>query len=1525
MQEIDRSTEKDPCPLYLPCHLGKLFLHAYVDAGNTFACVISERLMKQLQLKEEDLEPLNHVAVGTADENTKLKLKGQLKTSLTLRPSGTNLKFKIRPVVVQDLAMDLNLSGPFLTKNRIVQDHGIGVLDYKGILMSLRTFQDKEEDQKKRLITVLEEDREGESLPTSSGCDQEEWTRESLPRQPFDVDDSQHHEFRVYLDEDVKLPPFSQQVASIRVPQMEQHPNDCYDPVEAILTGDSSHQPEGLLFATNAVIKLDSNSQGRTTIMNLSPKPLFIPEGTRYGTLSLKPLPSANSTTQAEGDLQSGTSLNQAEKIQYMIKQLSLEDSPYLDTPPKVYQAAKFLTSYWDIFSHDGTFGKTNLVKHQILTPDTLPIKCRYRPINPSMENTLKEQLEEWTRHSVIEPSVSPWNFALVPVPKKNGKIRWCVDYRRLNDVTVKDAYPLPHIEDNLARLSKSTIFSALDGSGAFHVVELEEDAKPKTAFATPWGSFQFRRMPFGLCNGPATYSRLIAMALAQVPTEVALPYLDDIIVHSSDLASHYKALTQVFEAHRTHGLRLQLSKCHVFQDTINYLGHTISSLGIQPMKEYTAAVSDWPPPTNIKELRVFLGKTNYYRRFIPNYSAEALPLTQALKGSPDGPLTMTPEMTSAFEKLKSALVSSPILAYPRFDSPEPFILDTDWSLENRAIGATLSQVQDGEERVICFGAKKLSPSQQNYPPLKGELMAVIHFIRYFRYYLQYRPFVLRTDHQALKWINTLEAPTGMISRWLQTLCNYQFTVQHRSGKKHANADALSRAPHLLEIEDSEEDDESVHFIAPTVASTTLPNYTWEEEENAEDSQETNLTDLVGDSLPRITNPTLASSPTEAKKRLLQWSADTQQDPLLSEVRMWIREGRNPTEQELRTLPVTAQFYLDLLPHLRLNRQQQLVYHDHSGPISRARICVPEQRQEAFTRSWHEGLGHRGRDITLHALTRISVFPHMRKLVDYVIQTCPTCQKKKNRQPDQRHTLHNISSGYPFQKICIDFVGKLTPSKKGNCYILTVEDTFTRWIEAFPLAAATAENAMNLLRTEIFPRYGIPEIIHSDRGAQFTGSHFKEVAEDIGFLLTTTPAYNPKSNMVERVHKDLKMVLRAMMIETDKDWEELLPDALFALRTVRNGTTQLSPFEALFGHCPSIPIECLCPPPQTSVQARRYIIAQCHQYARRNMKEAIQRQRRRYMAKKLSYKPGDLVWLYSPVVNSSKGKKFSLFWTGPWKVEQRINPVLYEISFTAENPNETKVLQVSIDRIKPYVQTHEGRVHNPTESHQLTMSQDPAAEEIPLVERQEDQPHHLLDDWDQDDWNDIVITEPPSSPAPGSRPPPSPKTPPTGPMILPPSPLATSTPRYQQPLNLPSGAGALRRSARLAAKPRVYYSPTKYGYAPDTSDQADYPHGPMGRRFVSTEETRHHPYNTIQVQVPEEREEIQDFIVVSEDTKPTEPDYHPISDESAPPLVDSTDPSSINLTNQDTLAWDHFDLRDDPNFGELFSPEDDPR
>jgi hypothetical protein len=446
------------------------------------------------------------------------------------------------------------------------------------------------------------------------------------------------------------------------------------------------------------------------------------------------------------------------------------------------------VTEYQDTFvGPDGKVGTTNLVQHTIDTGEAKPIRQPVRRFGFADRDIEDTELEKLLAEGKIIPSRSPWASPIVLVKKKDGSTRLCCDYRRLNDVTVKDAYPLPRIQDALASLSGSTWFSTMDCAQGYWQIGMAPEDRHKTAICTHKGLFEWTVMSFGLCNAPSTFERAIEAILGDIIWSKCLVYLDDIISLGATWEDQLGNLRAVLDRLRSAGLKLKPSKCCFFTQRVNYLGHVVTDKGVAPDPAKVEAITKWHAPTNIKELRGFLGTTGYYRSFIRDYSDKAAPLTEMLK---KGVIySWTPDRQKPFCTLKNALVSQPIHSYPT--RKDPFILDCDAS--NFALGSVLSQVQDGREKVIAYCSKNLNECQRHYCTTKRELYAIKYSVQYFKPYLKGRPFLIRTDHSALVWLKNYREGDDTMTRWNYELQGYDYKIEHRVGTLHGNADGLSR------------------------------------------------------------------------------------------------------------------------------------------------------------------------------------------------------------------------------------------------------------------------------------------------------------------------------------------------------------------------------------------------------------------------------------------------------------------------------------------------------------------------------------------------------------------------------------------------------------------------------------------------------------------------------------------------------------------------------------------------------------
>lgn len=450
----------------------------------------------------------------------------------------------------------------------------------------------------------------------------------------------------------------------------------------------------------------------------------------------------------------------------------------------------KLLSDYQDVFSQgDHDIGRTNKVTHGIHTTCPAPIRQRPRRSPIGQREEVEKQIQDMLDRGIIKPSASPWSSPVVLVSKKDGSKRFCVDYRALNKHTVKDSFPLPRIDESLDYLAGAKYFCTLDLAAGYWQVPLDEDAKLKSAFVVPGGLFQFEVMPFGLCNAPSTFERLMEAIFRGLQWKTLLIYLDDVIVFGSTVEEVIERLEAVLVRLRDAKLKLKPKKCHLFQTEVLYLGHVVSSNGISTDPAKTDSVRNWPTPTNPTDIRSFLGLASYYRRFVKKFSDVVKPLTALTQKNQ--PFVWTPECETAFQTMKERLTTSPILAYPQIGVP--FVLDTDAS--NYGIGAVLSQEKEGKEVVVAYASRTLSKVEQNYCVTRRELLAIVVFLKHFRHYLYGHDVLVRTDHGALRWLMNFKNPEGQVARWLEVISQYRLTLEHRPGRVHSNADGLSRRP----------------------------------------------------------------------------------------------------------------------------------------------------------------------------------------------------------------------------------------------------------------------------------------------------------------------------------------------------------------------------------------------------------------------------------------------------------------------------------------------------------------------------------------------------------------------------------------------------------------------------------------------------------------------------------------------------------------------------------------------------------
>ena len=457
---------------------------------------------------------------------------------------------------------------------------------------------------------------------------------------------------------------------------------------------------------------------------------------------------------------------------------------------------ASVLNEYDDlIMKNKSDIGRCKIAKHRIeLEPEAIPHREGARRMSPDKAAKANQEVQNLLALGLIQPSYSPWASGIVMVKKKSGELRFCCDFRPLNDVTVKDAFPLPRIDESLSRIANAKIFTSIDLAWAFWQIPLKKRDRRKTAFACELGLFEWRRMPFGLCNASATFQRSITRALQKIQQRhgsVVMAYIDDIVIATETIEDHLERIREVFECLREAGFKMRAEKCDFMRTETKYLGRVVSAEGIKPDLAAVSKIQEWMPPRNKEELQSFLGFANYYRDFIPFHAAKVQPMQELLRKNQH--FYWKEKHQEAFDSVKQALADATALAAPNEEGR--FVLDTDASAV--AIAGILHQEQEynGKTilRPIVYGSKSLTRTQMNYGAPKLEMYAVFYFIKKFHSYLAGREFTLRVDNQALSWLKTYSMDQAMIGRWIARLDQYHFKTIHRPRTQHRNADGLSK------------------------------------------------------------------------------------------------------------------------------------------------------------------------------------------------------------------------------------------------------------------------------------------------------------------------------------------------------------------------------------------------------------------------------------------------------------------------------------------------------------------------------------------------------------------------------------------------------------------------------------------------------------------------------------------------------------------------------------------------------------
>ena len=684
-------------------------------------------------------------------------------------------------------------------------------------------------------------------------------------------------------------------------------------------------------------------------------------------------------------------------------------------TPDNQMRLRQLLIEFQDVFSKgDHDLGCFTDFKFGIDTEDAPPVKHKLRRTPLGFEKEEEAHLNKMLDSGIIRKSTSNWASSPVLVRKKDGSVRYCLDYRDLNAKTVKDRWPLPSISSCLDTLQGNAWFSSLDLAAGYWQFLIEDKDIPKTAFLTKFGLFEHVRMAFGLTNAPSFCQRAVELVLRGMTWKEIIAYLDDVMVLGSSIENHLENLRKVFLRFRKHNLKLKPKKCHLFQQKVPFLGRLVSKDGVEVDPEKVSAVKRYPIPKNNKDVERFLGFANYHRDFISNF-AERTAILYQLTGM--AAFEWTEQHTSAFNDIVEALTTAPVLAYPSPDAP--FILDTDAS--DTAIAGVLSQVQNGQERVICYGSVVLSAPQKNYCTTRKELLAIVRFTRQFRHYLRGRTVTVRTDNGSLTWLMRFKNPIGQLARWIEELNQYDIQLIHRRGKLHVNADTLSRIPDEMDV--------CPHYDGKLLSDLPCGGCKYCERAHKNWARfDEDIDDVVPLAFKPIKILQMATS------SLSNWIdamseaeiVDAQkQDPDLAVVINYLHDNEEPDEATLFLQSASAKFYWTNRNLLKLDNSVVKYQWSASNGDIRWLIVIPSSLKNKCLELAHDNpvSGHMGRDKTLQKLLQSGYWHSIRKDSDTYVESCSACSRNKKATRKAKQAQRNFHAGYPMERVHLDMLG----------------------------------------------------------------------------------------------------------------------------------------------------------------------------------------------------------------------------------------------------------------------------------------------------------------------------------------------------------------------------------------------------------------------------------------------------------------------------------------------------------------------
>jgi len=882
----------------------------------------------------------------------------------------------------------------------------------------------------------------------------------------------------------------------------------------------------------------------------------------------------------------------------------------------------------------------------------------RRRPfrMSPAERDELEKQVEYLLSMGYIAPSTSPFGSPVLFVPKPDGSLRMCVDFRALNELTVRNRFNMPRADDLLDSLNGATVFSSLDLAAGYWQLRLKPEECERTAFGTHMGHYEWRVLPMGLTNACATFQSLMNRLFTAAGSlhRCVLVYLDDVLVYSRTPEEHVEHLRKVLQVLRDNKLYAKPSKCHFNKRELRYLGHVVGAEGIKVDPAKIEAVKNYPEPTTPGEVRSFLGLATYFRRFIQGFGVLARPLHELTRQKM--PWRWDEQCQASFDGLKEALVTAPVLKMPDFKAPFEVICDAS------VHGAGAVLLQDGQP--VAYDSQKFTAAAYNYDTGEQEMLAVVNALRKFRCYVEGRSFTLVTDHEPLTWFAQQPQLSRKLARWYEFLQGFTFRWEHRPGRINV-ADPLSRLPGVRaltcrasRVADVAMDPADGQSAAPRLRTHLLAAV----RERRESARKASAS--VADVLQTEAADDAALAAEKA-------AADLPLPPLLS--RIAAAYERDFAFGKWGQWPAI------------LTRERDLLWREgEADPGSILRpgewaVAVPDVdglRDECI-RLCHDTPygGHFGRGKTYHLLRRSFWWPGMRKQVERYCQRCQTCQKvKQSNRPPQGELSPKPAPEERWESISMDFIVKLPKTARGYDSVLVVVDRFSKYVLLEPCSETMkSDDLVNALTRRVVQAKGYPRSILSDRDTRVTGKAFQEWARNNGISLDTTTAYHSRANgQTERFNLVLENYLRSFVDSALTNWDELIPVAQLAINNSYHESVGNTPFYLEHGRHPWIP-GLTFTKMNVEKTERAALRATCPKHwrdallrAKSSLRLATDRAKRYFDKNRVpkEFEVGDRVWLSTKNLTFKGANCVKLLprFIGPFTVEERVGNVCYRLT-----------------------------------------------------------------------------------------------------------------------------------------------------------------------------------------------------------------------------------------------------------------------